>query len=293
MDHTFWGVTIMLAATSMTNVGAVLQKKAVDRLPPFDQQPLLASVRAVLRAPLWLIGWLLASAAILLNMIALGLADLSLIQPLNGFGLVVLAVCSRLLLGERLGGKALAGIATVIAGVVALGLTVLPSRVFASPGELLGCYTRSPTLLLGGLWLLAILGLTAVARRQARLAGLLFALAAAACSVAGLVFAKGFFGLVTLVEIGPTFALPAAYPLLGLLLAGSIAALLLQQLSFQKGRAVVVTPAFAAASVALPLLPGRIVFAEGLPGPAAGACALILLGVVLLGSSTAQAPRET
>lgn len=51
MSGTLIGVAIMGVSVSALNVGAVLQKKAVDRLPPLEGQPLAASVKAVLGTP--------------------------------------------------------------------------------------------------------------------------------------------------------------------------------------------------------------------------------------------------
>ena len=80
--------------------------------------------------------------------------------------------------------------------------------------------------------------------------------------------------------------LPAgsSYLLLLLLLFFSVSAMALQQLSFQKGRAIEVTPAFAATSVLLPVATGRLVFVEQLSVASLVALLFILPGVVLLGA---------
>jgi len=291
LGNTVLGVALMLLSTSMMNVGAVLQKKAVDALPPFDATPLLDSVKAVLRTPVWLLGWGMATFAIVLNMVALGLADISVIQPLNGFGLVVLVLASRLLLGERLDAMAAAGVALVVAGVAAVGFTLPVSRSFETAPELLGMYVQ-PTAVVALLGFAALAGLSwVVASRARRHAGILFAFAAAVCSVVGLSFSKGYFGLLTLVGVGTVLGSGWPWLLLALLLSFSITAMMLQQLSFQKGRAVVVTPVFAAASVVLPLAVGRLVFGEQLPLLALAGPLLIVVGVVLIGMRGQDEPE--
>ena len=65
-----------------------------------------------------------------------------------------------------------------------------------------------------------------------------------------------------------------------------------QQLSFQKGRAVVVTPIFGAVSVALPLATGLLVFREAVSPYTAFAVLFIVVGVVLLGRSTTDEEAE-
>lgn len=282
----------MLVATSMSNVGAVLQKKAVDALPPFDSRPLAPSVRAVLRAPLWVAGWAAGALAIVLNMVALGFADISIVQPLNGFGLVVLAIASRLLLGERPGATRLAGIGCVVGGVVLVGATASSGRAFASAAEIFACYTSARgtatiilmSTLLAGLW--------GAAGRLPEVAGIVYAFVAAACSVLGLTFAKGLFDLMVLAGLRSALSLWPSYVLLPLLLAGSFTAMVVQQLSFQKGRATVVTPVFAASSVLLPLVTGRFVFGEHLGAGSGLAVALIVPGVMLLGGRSATVPAQ-
>jgi drug/metabolite transporter (DMT)-like permease len=283
MGNTALGVALMLLSTSMMNVGAVLQKKAVDTLPPFDRSPVLDSVKAVLRAPTWLLGWGMATFAIVLNMVALGLADISVIQPLNGFGLVVLVLASRALLGERLGALAGIGVGLVMAGVAAVGFTLPESQVFTDAPALLGVYVQPMAVgSLVGFALLAALSWLA-ASRIPRFAGILFAFAAAVCSVVGLSFSKGWFGLLALTGFGAVLGAGWPWLLLALLLTFSISAMALQQLSFQRGRAVVVTPVFASASVVLPLLVGRLVFGEQLPLASLPGPLLIVVGVVLIG----------
>jgi drug/metabolite transporter (DMT)-like permease len=290
LGNTVLGVALMLLSTSMMNLGAVLQKKAVDALPAFDATPVLESVRAVLGTPLWLLGWGMATFAIVLNMVALGLADISIIQPLNGFGLVVLVLASRWLLGERMDTLAAAGVGLVVAGVAAVGFTLPESRVFADAGTLLAVYAQPVAIgSLAGFALLAGLAWVA-ARRLLRWAGILLAFAAALCSVVGLSFSKGYFGLLALEGLGPVLGSGRPWLLLVLLLGFSVTAMLLQQLSFQKGRAVVVTPVFAAASVVLPLLVGWLVFGERLPVATLAGPALIVLGVVLIGMRAQGSP---
>lgn len=293
MGNTLLGVAIMLVSTSVMNVGSVLQKKAVDRLPPLEGQPLLASIRSVLRTPLWLFGWVMTSGAIVLNWVALGFADISIVQPLNGFGLVVLAVFSRFYLGERLTPPTLLGIGGVVVGLAIIGATASESRSWDDAAAVLESYTRPAAIAtLAGL-LLLILGLWAVASRVARFAGVLFAFIAAASSVLGLTFSKGLFACFAIAGLGATLSTWPAYLLAGLLLGFSTLAIMLQQLSFQKGRAVVVTPIFGAASVALPLATGLLVFREAVSPATLVAVLFVVVGVAFLGTSGAgEAPRD-
>lgn len=284
MSHTAIGIAIMLVATSMTNIGAVLQKKAVDGLPAFESQSIGSSIRNILKSPLWLFGWSMATIAIILNMVALGLADISVIQPLNGFGLVVLAIFSRLILKEKLSLISGLGILLVIIGVILIGFSLPQSRVFKAPIEILDSYYHLKAFVLFAAMLGVMVFVGLLAWRQIGPVGLIFAIVAASCSVIGLTFSKGFFGLLNLIGFSQTFSLFPSYILLIFLIFFSIMAMVVQQLSFQKGRAVVVTPAFAATSVVLPLLTGYIVFSERINSISIIATVLIVIGVTILGA---------
>jgi drug/metabolite transporter (DMT)-like permease len=216
-------------------------------------------------------------------LVALGLADISVVQPLNGFGLAVLALFSRWYLGERLTPAMLAGIAAVIAGVAVIGATVAESRAPAGAGEILAAYTNGLPALAG--LVVAPLVVWAAARRAGRLTGVLYAVAAAAASVVGLTFSKGAFGLFAVVGLGAALSTWPTYALLGVMLCFSTLAMFLQQMSFQKGKAVVVTPVFAATSVVLPLLAGAVVFGERVAWLTFLAVLFIVVGVVVLGAA--------
>ncbi|MBN1944035.1 MAG: hypothetical protein JW797_00090 [Bradymonadales bacterium] len=293
MSNTWAGVAIMLCSTSLMNLGMVLQKKAVDRMPPLEKEGVVKGIGLVFRAPLWLAGWLMTTVAIVTNMVALGLADMTVIQPLNGFGMVVLVLFSRWILGERLTPRTLWGIGFAMAGVVLIGLVAAEGRVFGSMGEVFAVYRRGPAIGVLGLFLFLVLVLWWVAiRLRKRWSGILFAFVAACSSVVGLTFSKGFFTLFTLVGIVATLSVWPSYLLLGLGVSFAVVALFLQQLSFQKGRAVVVTPVFSAFSVILPVITGRWVFGEEIHVPILLALVLIVLGVVLLGSRERERQPE-
>lgn len=291
LGHTVIGVAVMLISTSTMNVAAVLQKKAVDGLPPLDGQPVLASLKALAASTLWVVGLVLGMVAVVMNMIALGLADISVIQPLNGFGLVVLAVVSYFYLGERLTKLTLVGIATVIAGVATIGATAAESRVFVDADEIFGSYSHSWAVAAFMTAAALILLLWSAARRLKRAAGVLYALVAAFCSVVGLTFSKGAFGLFAVEGFAHALGRGAELLLLALVLFFCTVAMMFQQLSFQKGRAVVVTPVFVASQVVIPLAMGPFVFGERVTLFTAAAVAAIVLGVVFLGLRNEVASR--
>jgi drug/metabolite transporter (DMT)-like permease len=70
----------------------------------------------------WLAGTALTLGGAVLQITALALAPVTLVQPVLALGLVGLLVLARLRLGERVGTTGLVGAATLIAGVVAVGI---------------------------------------------------------------------------------------------------------------------------------------------------------------------------
>jgi drug/metabolite transporter (DMT)-like permease len=77
---------------------------------------------------------------------ALGRGDLSLVLPLINLSPLVLLLSGWILLGERPGGLALAGVLMVVSGALALG------RTTGSPGNLLGSPGARLMLLVAVLW---------------------------------------------------------------------------------------------------------------------------------------------
>ncbi|WP_291279504.1 DMT family transporter [Galactobacter sp.] len=76
------------------------------------------SLRACLRTPVWLSGTGAVVVATLLNVLALAMAPVALVQPLGVLSLVAAAVISTRTSGLRVRGPLLAGILTCVTGVI-------------------------------------------------------------------------------------------------------------------------------------------------------------------------------
>src|SRR5579859_1424151 len=77
---------------------------------------------ALLRRRLWLAGTALNAAAFGVQVLALSLASLAVVQPTLAAGLIVLAVIAKWKLGEDIDRTTSAGVAAIIAGLVGLAL---------------------------------------------------------------------------------------------------------------------------------------------------------------------------
>lgn len=302
MTSTQAGIALLLASTTANAVGTLVQKRALDHLPPLEGQGALGAVRTLLGHPGWLLGWLLTTVGLVLNLAALGKADLTLLQPLHGFGLVVLASLSHFWLQERVRARELCGIAIAIAGVAWLGLGApqvsvadggtleVPARVSSaalSPYASAAAFVwyAIVAVLIAAPWLVSV-------RRRYRGAGVAFAIVAAAFSVAGFTFAKGPSAFVSAHGVGVAASSLWVWLLALAWLTCSMSAIVLQQVSLQKGRAVVAVPVFNLVSMVLPLVPGALVFDEALTTQRLAAVAVILAGAALLGAPERPAPTS-
>jgi multidrug transporter EmrE-like cation transporter len=121
----YWiGVLLAVACGVVNNVGMVLQKKVVNDLPAKAREERFK--RSLARNPLWLVGLVLqmvvGSAFFMLAQVYIGPA---LIPGLMAAGLVVLAIGSVRIVGERIRAPEAIGIGLMILGIVLLGLSGL------------------------------------------------------------------------------------------------------------------------------------------------------------------------
>ena len=118
------GIILAVAATVIYNLGFILEKRALARLPAIDAHHLRQLVRTLFTAPAWLAGFTLICGGLVLQVLVLSLEPLTVAQPLQACGVVVTIVFSRLVLHERLGRTELACIAVIGVAVLLLGLSV-------------------------------------------------------------------------------------------------------------------------------------------------------------------------
>src|SRR5215469_4651824 len=118
------GIAVAAFATTSYNVGLILEKRALRRLPPIDARRAVALLRTVLLDPAWMIGFALMSCGLGFQVVALTLAPVSVVQPVVGSGVVILVVLSAVVLRERLGRLELACVLAVVVAIAASGLLI-------------------------------------------------------------------------------------------------------------------------------------------------------------------------
>lgn len=120
MLGSYWaGVAAALAAGTAFNIGVLVQKLAIMKMPHDG-----SLMRRVIRNPLWLAGFALQFlVGVPLNVLAQAMIGPAMLPGLMAIGLIPLAIGAARLAGEKLNAGEVAGIALVMAAVTSFGLS--------------------------------------------------------------------------------------------------------------------------------------------------------------------------
>lgn len=173
------GLLLAAFASLLFNAAVVLQASEA-RSVPAEHGLRLSLLGCLARRPRWVGGILLTVVAVSLQILALTLAPLTVVQPADAAGLVLLLVIGSRMLGEQVGRRELSAVVGIVLGLVAI-VSAGPARLVAHP---------SAAALVGGLLVLGALAAAPyLLRRHAGPQGLMvvfgagFAFAAAAFSM--------------------------------------------------------------------------------------------------------------
>lgn len=289
------GIAVAALATTSYNIGLILEKRALRRLPPIDARHAVALLRTVLLDPAWMVGFALMSCGLGFQVVALTLAPVSVVQPVIGSGVVILVVLSAVVLRERLGRLELGCVAAVIVaiGAIAVSATGAAGRVGHQASGLLIAAVAIPTCVIA----LAI-GATSIrtathGRHRAPAIGVSFGLSS------GLLYGVATLALKAL--SGDIFHQPgrladlalaaATSPYPYLTVASSAVALLIFQTGLQRCLVSIVGPVSNIAGGVFFLVAGTWLFGERLPASPAG-FALRLGGILTAGVAVTVLSRQ-
>ena len=245
-------ILIALIGTCSLNIGFLLQKSEASNLPSIKGQKILQTISLVLKCRKWLFGTILTSTGWILFLIAITLAPLSVIAPLNNAGVIVLVLFAILYLNEKLNFYEWFGLAAIILGVILIPIFTIPQTTeiitFDSSFVLILTFLINISLLLLGI-LQNKLAPTKSGAFLGFASGITGGLGAVYTKVLSLIY-DDFFSLVIV------FSLFLIFQLLSFLTL---------QTAFQRERATVVVPLFNSFSTLLPVVFGVLAFYETIP----------------------------
>jgi len=257
------GIVLAMVATVVYNLGFIVEKRALGRLPALEAHHVPRLARTLFTAPAWLAGFLLICGGLVLQLLVLSLEPLTVAQPLQVSGVVVTILFSRLLLHERLGRAELACI-----GVIAVAVVLLSLSSGHGPGTEAGTHAAGAAIAAAAVpACVAVPVIYCQGRRGDRLTGV-----REGCC-AGLIY--GFAGLALKALSATIFAAPhslgallaaaVASPYLYVMLVSSAIGMCLFQVALQRSPASVVMPICLVISTGYLVVIGSWLFRERLP----------------------------
>ena len=261
------GTVAAIGASTLYSLGIALQAHDAKRAPREEHLRPALMLRLMQRAR-WLFGTGLSILGFPLQLVALLLAPLVLVQPALAMGLIILLLLAERMLGERAGRYEYIAMAAIVAGVIGAGLCAPPSTHTHSGQEL------TITLVLVGLGLACLLPylLSAFGRHIALLtitcAGLAFGWSAVATKLAA-------------DDLHSNHVLPATLWVLSTA-AASCVGVLSEMSSLQRRPAIQVAPVVFVTQTLVPLVLAPLLLGEAFAKTPGGGVPLVLSLVVLV-----------
>jgi drug/metabolite transporter (DMT)-like permease len=279
------GIGLALLAAAAYNVGVILEKRALGRMPALDVRRVVHVVTGLLTDPAWLAGFGLMLTGLACQVIVLTFEPVSVVQPVLASGVALLLVLSRLVLGERLGRAEFWCVAAMAVTLVLLALS-------ASEGSTAGHHASAgwmaavmiPSIVIGLLVACRPLRAPAGPRRARAISfgigtGVLYGVSALAIKALSgiLVRHQGVASLVTGI---------VSSPYLYVLAGCSAAGMLLFQAGLQSCRASIMVPVSSVSGSVYFVIAGTWLFHERLPAApdklALRLAAIVVAGLVLV-----------
>ena len=234
-------------------------------------------------------GWLLWTGAtigtllsVLVVLIALSMGAVSLVGAMAGSGLVTLALFSHFVLGETISRRDLAGIATIVAGSVLIGLFAPEQGDPAPRWFVLHGFVGALTVAYVGAWVVGGRG----ERAGIIVGGFGGALAGASMLYQNATTVVADVGALIFLPLRESLAadrlLELVNPYLVLWLALSMGAFFVLQLAYGRGKAIHVIPSFNVNFIVVPVAGGVLGFSETVHPLQWAGVAIIVAGTVVL-----------
>ena len=290
-----YGIAVAALATTSYNVGLIFEKRALRRLPAIDARHAIGLLRTVLLDSAWVIGFALMACGLGLQVVALTLAPISVVQPVLGSGVVILVVLSAVVLRERLGRLELGCVAAVVVAIAAIALSAEggSGQVGHRASGWLIAVVSIPTCVLALTVGASALGPPPRAKHRVPAVGVSYGVAAGLLYGVATLALKALSGALFHLHGGLTGLLLAIlrspYPYLTV--ACSAVALLIFQTGLQRCRVSIVGPVSNITGSVFFLIAGTWLFGERLPADP-GALALRLGGILAAGFAVVVLSRQ-
>lgn len=265
--HLASGVLVSVVSAVLYNVGFVLEKHGLSDMPEVHARRLRHLLTTLVSSPIWVIGFCSMLAGLGLQVIALSLAPISVVQPIFVSGIVVLLVLSHVTLKERLGRREWLAIALVGVALLCISLSLDLTSDQAGTDGAFGSLVLAafPTVLGAGLLFLGVDRLGTKSRRAGQVRAPLYGLST------GLIY--GVTGLsikavsAQVQKHGLWLSIPhvLASPYLYALVITAAIGLLLFQTALQRCSASVIVPISNVVSSTYVVAVGTVIFGEHLP----------------------------
>ena len=262
MRDIIFGILLAAGASACFNFATVVQAGEARKVKS-QETASLALLGQLIKRKRWLAGVAVQGIAIPLQLAALTIAPLAVVQPADATGLVILLIAGQRMLGEKVGWREVASVAAIFLGVVGVALSG-PEHSSENSGALSLLFVLAP---------LALLALAPYFLRR-RLPSTVIVLCA------GTAFALTAF----LMKIVADSLVAGAW--IALLVWGAVAGLFAilglnsEQVALQIRAVAAVAPIVFVIELTLPIVLGSIVGGESLPE--SPAMAALLVGSLLL-----------
>lgn len=261
------GILLGCAAAAAANVGVVIEKLAMRRMPAFDARKTSEMVRRLIRNPVWILGFGMIAASIVAQMLALSLASISVVQAVAPTGTILLLVLSHIFLGDRLRRAEYFGIASLLGALCLLvfSLDSHSDRATGSAGLSALLVVSGVTICVSVLCFAVASQLHGSARHRKKLRAPLYGLAAGLLYGCAALDTKSMSTL--LQRWGVIAAIPRilSSPMFYMFLATALLAFLMFQMALQRSTTSVFVPVSSVLSTAYFMIVGDALFHEHLP----------------------------
>ncbi len=259
-------IFLQLISTSVNYIGMTIQKKAATKIPKIGPETgYRRSLKNLIINKAWVFGLGLNASSTFFAAGAFALASITIIQPLYGFGLIVLVIFIRFYLKEKITRLDIFGVLFGVIGIVVIGITA-KSLPVVSYTDLLDLFLHFRGIIFFAVFLSIALISYIVSEKTKKTTSLIFLVISSAIwtstqnifnkAVATAVRDAGFIGAF----FGEAWLYSWSFVLLFLLV--SIIGIIMLNIAYQQGHGVIILPIWTAIQVVVPVLSGIIVFRE-------------------------------